>query len=420
MRIQSSIITYREIEGRNPRYLFLLIAVGLILALGLSSAFYMEHYGHYVTGMSNQIVWGVPHVFAVFLIVAASGVLNIASIASVFERALYKPLARLSGLIAIASLAGGLMVLVLDLGRPDRLIIAMTTYNFKSIFAWNIFLYTGFFCIVAFYLWSMLEEKAAGQYFYKPAAFLAFLWRLILTTGTGSIFGFLITRDAYNSAVMAPMFIAMSFTFGKAILILFLIAVYRLAKRPLGKIILTRLQRLMAVVLAATCYFVVLQHLTNLYMSNRQPVEEFILFSGNMHSFLFWIVQILLGVVVPLILLLHPQFSGKASAVSVAAILVILGGLAQIYVIIIGGQSFPINLFPGMEITSTYFDGQIGTYTPTLPELFLGLSGIALMVAITMVATAVFPFLPISLADPELIAVCRDYDTTSLRKTTLP
>ncbi|MBI2225872.1 MAG: polysulfide reductase NrfD, partial [Betaproteobacteria bacterium] len=67
----------------------------------------MEHHGHIVTGMTNQIVWGLPHVFAVFLIVAASGVLNVASIASVFGQQFYKPLAPLSGLLAIAMLAGG-------------------------------------------------------------------------------------------------------------------------------------------------------------------------------------------------------------------------------------------------------------------------------------------------------------------------
>ena len=73
----------------------------------------MEHNGHYVTGMNNQIVWGMPHVFAVFLIVAASGALNIASISSVFGRVMYKPLGRLSTLLSLALLAGGLMVLVL-------------------------------------------------------------------------------------------------------------------------------------------------------------------------------------------------------------------------------------------------------------------------------------------------------------------
>ena len=112
-------VQYREIDGRSGAFYALLGALGALILAGLGAALTMEHQGHYVTGMSNRIVWGMPHVFAVFLIVAASGALNVASIASVFGRDLYKPLARLSGLLALTLLAGGLAVLVLDLGRPD-------------------------------------------------------------------------------------------------------------------------------------------------------------------------------------------------------------------------------------------------------------------------------------------------------------
>src|SRR5574342_321361 len=95
----------REIEGRSRAFYGLLITLGIFIAAGLAAAWFMESEGHYVTGMSNRIVWGTPHVFAVFLIVAASGVLNVASIASVFGRDLYKPLARLSALLAVTLLA---------------------------------------------------------------------------------------------------------------------------------------------------------------------------------------------------------------------------------------------------------------------------------------------------------------------------
>ena len=182
-------IHYREFDGQSPGFYAVLGILGALVLIGLAAALYMEHNGHWVTGMSNQIVWGTPHVFAVFLIVAASGALNVASIASVFGRQLYKPLSRLSGLLALTLLAGGLAVLVLDLGRPDRLTVAMTYYNFKSIFAWNIFLYTGFFAVVAVYLWMMMERRMND--YSKPIGMFAFIWRLTLTTGTGSIFGFL-------------------------------------------------------------------------------------------------------------------------------------------------------------------------------------------------------------------------------------
>ncbi len=122
-------IIYSEIEGRSAGFYGLAAILGGLVLGGLAAAYYMEHYGHYVTGMNNQIVWGMPHVFAIFLIVAASGALNVASIGTVFGKAMYKPLGRLSGLLALALLIGGLVVLVLDLGRPDRLIVAMTKYN---------------------------------------------------------------------------------------------------------------------------------------------------------------------------------------------------------------------------------------------------------------------------------------------------
>ena len=176
-------IHYRPFEGCTTGFYGVLAVLAGVLLAALGAAWYMEHNGHWVTGMTNQVIWGTPHVFAVFLIVAASGALNVASISSVFGRALYKPLSRLSGLLAVALLAGGLMVLVLDLGRPDRLIVAMTYYNFKSIFAWNIFLYVGFFAVVIVYLWMMMERKM--NVYSKPVGLFAFTWRLILTTGTG-------------------------------------------------------------------------------------------------------------------------------------------------------------------------------------------------------------------------------------------
>jgi len=98
-----TVVHYREIEGKSPAYWALLGFFGLFILVALACAYYMEHNGHYVTGMTNQIVWGMPHVFAVFLIVAASGALNVASIASVFGKHMYKPLGRLSGLLAIAA-----------------------------------------------------------------------------------------------------------------------------------------------------------------------------------------------------------------------------------------------------------------------------------------------------------------------------
>ena len=390
-------VAYREIEGRSSGYRGLIGVLALLALLGLAAAWYMEEHGHIVTGMNNQIVWGMPHVFAVFLIVTASGALNVASIASVFGKALYKPLSPLSGLLAVALLIGGLTVLMLDLGRPDRLIVAMIHYNLKSIFAWNVFLYTGFIAIVVVYLWTMLERRM--NVYTRFVGGLAFVWRLALTTGTGSIFGFLVARQAYDSALLAPMFIFMSFSYGLAIYLLVLMAAFHWTGRPLGDAVLRRLATLQVIFIASVLYFVLVYHLTNLYFTKHHGVERFILLDGGIHTLIFWVGQILLGSLLPLVILLHPRFRKSRRLITFSAALVAVGGLAQMYVTIIGGQAYPLVLFPGMQESSSFFDGIVHHYAPSLPEVLLGIGGMAIAGLIVVFAVKLMRFLPHSLGD---------------------
>lgn len=390
-----SIIRYEQTQGKSLGFYALIAGLGAFILAALAGVYYMEHNGHHVTGMSNRIVWGLPHVFALFLIVAASGALNIASIASVFQKKIYKPLSRLSGLVALALLAGGLMVLVLDLGRPDRLIVAMTEYNFNSIFAWNIILYNGFFAIVGVYLWMMFERRM--NKYSRTVGIAAFTWRLILTTGTGSIFGFLVARQAYDAVMMAPMFVIMSFAFGLAFFILILMASYKWTERQLGDAIVNRLSNLLGVFVAAVLYFVAVYHVGNLYLAENSGIENFILVDGGIYTQLFWYGQIILGSLVPLALLYSPATRGNRTMLGLASVLIIVGGIVQLYVIIIGGQAYPMELFPGKEILEGY--GGIAAYTPTLAELMLGLGGIAVSLIAVTYLIKFLPFLPESLAD---------------------
>ena len=272
----------RPLKDTPQGFYLLLGGFAVMLALGLGAVGYIEHHGHIVTGMNNQIVWGLPHVFAVFLVVAASGALNIASMSSVFGKTEFKPLAPLSALLAIALLIGGLMVLMLDLGRPDRLIIAMTYFNFKSIFAMNIFLYSGFVGFVVAYLWTMMERRM--NRFTPLAGFMAFIWRMALTTGTGSIFGFLVARQAYDSALLAPLFIALSLSYGLAVFIWVLMLASKGSARPLGDVLMARLARLQVIFIAAGFYFVLVYHLTNLYFTKHHDFERFILLDGGIYT----------------------------------------------------------------------------------------------------------------------------------------
>ncbi len=399
---------FKELEGRSPQFFILMLVLAALAAIGIFSAYMMHHEGHIITGMTNRIVWGTPHVFAVFLIVAASGALNVASIASVFGRKIYKPLSPLSMVLSLTILLGGLVILILDLVKPEHLLdipLIQFFYNSMpsrwshSVFGWNMILYTGFMGIVLVYLWFTLEGRF--NKYTKIASLFAFVWRLALTTGTGLIFGFLVARPGYDAAMLAPMFIVLSFAYGLAFFCLILIPTYSWTGRELGDAILNRLKTLLGIFVAAGLYFVFTFYLAKAYSSeNADGVVGFLIFGDHSYTTVFWVGQIVLGALIPLALTLLPWFKSRGALI-IASILVILGGLSQMYVTIIGTQAYPMPLFPGKVVESVTNDGGIAAYSASMYEVLLGIGGIAIAVLLAVFAMNVLRILPESLADKD-------------------
>ncbi len=382
---------YSVASLKSPLYYGLIALAGLVVLAGLSAVHLMEEHGHIITGMNNQIVWGMPHVFAIFLIISASGVLNVSSIGSVFNKPAYKARAPLAGLLSIAMLAGGLMVLMLDLGRPDRIIVAATNFNPTSVFAWNIFIYSGMFATVALYLWTMMERRMNP--WSKSVGFLVFTWRFILTTGTGVIFAFLVARQSYGTAILPPMFIVISFAWGMAVFHIVQSTIYAWNEKSLDEYVQKRMRNLMGVFVIASLYFVVAYHLVNLYFARQTAFEKFILLDADIYPAVFWWGYVVIGNLLPLLLIYHPAL-GKSRCVIAASVLIILGGFSLLYVFIVGGQAFPLDIFPGYQVSSSFGDGAVGTYHASLPEILLGLGGIGVAFIITAIGIRVLDFVP--------------------------
>lgn len=380
---------YRELGGPSRRFWALLALLGIPLVLAGGAYFYIEHHGHIVTGMDNQFVWGLPHVFALFLIIAATGALNIAMAASVFGKTVYRPVAPLSALASLALLLGGLALLMLDLGRSDRMVTAVMQLNPASWFARRVIFYDGYMASVGVYLWFLLERRM--NRYVKPAAIVAFFWQLLLITSTGLEFGFNF-RALYDSMLYAPMFIAFASAYGAAALILILLAVCRWEARPVSDELLHRLKNWLGISVGAALFFALLFLATKYELVRSREVARFLLFDGGVYTALLWLGQLALGGVLPLALLLRAQLS--RAALGAASALVVLGGFAQMYVTLIGGQAYPQILFPGMIESSSFFDGEIHPYTPSVPEVLLGLGGVALAAAVIAVALRVLALLP--------------------------
>jgi len=222
----------------------------------------------------------------------------------------------------------------------------------------------------------------------------------VLTTGTGSIFGFLVARQAYDAALMGPLFVTMSFSIGTAAFILVLLSLCRWAVCPLGNEVMDRLRRLQGIFVIVVLYMVVVFHLSKLYITNQHGIENFILLDGGAVTLIFWLGQIVIGSLIPLAILYSPYTRHSRPWTAVGAALVLVGGLAQIYVIIIAAQAYPLEIFPGkIVVESSFFDGAIVGYHPGMPEVMLGIGGVALALLIVSLAMKVLPFVPETLAD---------------------
>jgi Ni/Fe-hydrogenase subunit HybB-like protein len=311
---------------------------------------------------------------------------------TVFGKTSCTPWSRLSSLLAICLLIGGLAILVLDLGRPERLIIAMTHYNFQSVFAWNIFLYVGLVMLVMVYLWALFERGLNSQA--NKLGMFVFMWRLILTTGTGSIFALLVTRQFFDSAMMVPVFIVLSLVLGTAVFVLVCMVAIAWGQAQVEKSFILELTRLMALFIGLELVLVVIFHLLNLTNPERSGIEKFILFDGEIYSGLFWLGQIVLGSIVPLVVVFFIGLGQSLKTAMAVSILAIIGGLSQLYVTIIAGQVFPLNLFPDKEISSSFYDGVIAHYVPGLIEAALGVGGVAFAMVLLIGVMWVLPFLP--------------------------
>jgi molybdopterin-containing oxidoreductase family membrane subunit len=163
---------------------------------------------------------------------------------------------------------------------------------------------------------------------------------------------------------------------------------------------------LLGTFVAAVLFLTVIYYLTKVYGAKNYELVSWVLFNGGIYSFMFWFGWILMGSLAPLGIIYHPVLSQDRNWIVAACALVILGGMASLYVIIIGSQAFPLQMFPGHTILeSGFFDGVNGEaarYWPTIPEVLLGLGGVGVAMLITAVGVRVLQFLPESLADADL------------------
>ncbi len=221
-----------EGDWRYYAWIGLLFAVTLV---GVNAYCKQLVHGLLVTGMSDEVSWGVYIANFTFLVgVAAAAVMMVIPV-YIYNNEEMHDLVIFGELLAVAAIIMCLAFVTVDLGRPDRfwhLIPFLGQMNFpNSMLSWDVIVLNGYLLlnvhICGYLIYTRYKGHKPSKWFYIPFVFIAIVWAVSIHTVTAFLYVGLGGRPFWNSAIVGPRFLASAFSAGPALIILALQVVRR-------------------------------------------------------------------------------------------------------------------------------------------------------------------------------------------------
>jgi Ni/Fe-hydrogenase subunit HybB-like protein len=228
------------LEG-DWRYYLWTGALFSVCLLGLNAYAKQFVHGLYVTGMTDQVSWGVYIANFTFLVGVAAAAVMLVIPVYIYKNEELHDLVIFGELLAVAAILMCLAFVTVDIGRPDRfwhMIPGIGKLNFpRSMLSWDVIVLNGYLVlnvyICAYLLYCRYRRVAPSKWLYMPAVFLGIFWAVSIHTVTAFLYVGLGGRPFWNSSIVGPRFIASAFTAGPALIILALQMVRRVTATPI-------------------------------------------------------------------------------------------------------------------------------------------------------------------------------------------
>ncbi len=214
-------------------WMFVLTALALV---GANAWAYQLVDGMAVTGMSDHVSWGLYIANFTYMVgLAAGGVMMVIPAYLYRDKAMHKVVI-VGEVLAIAALIMALLFVVSDMGRPDRfwhMIPGLGRFNWPmSMLTWDVIVLNGYLLInlhvVGYIIYQRWLGRTPNPKWYLPFVFLSIVWAISIHTVTAFLYSGLGGRPFWNSALIAPRFLASAFLTGPAFIILALEAIRRM------------------------------------------------------------------------------------------------------------------------------------------------------------------------------------------------
>lgn len=359
---------------KNP----LVVATGALALVGIGVYVYQLMFGLGITGMNNSTSWGLYLTCFMFFVGLSAGGLIVASSASIFDIRKYKAVALPAVICSLVCICcAGICVLV-DLGGIQRVWRMFTGLNFMSPLAWDMIVITCYLVINMVYLYFMCSKKADPAKVAVVSRF-ALPVAILVHSVTAWIFGLEIAREAWNTAILAPIFVASALDSGLALLILSLFALKAKGVFDTSKELFTSLAGLLCTCIAVDAYFIGCEILTTAYNGTEggMAVINTLLFGGTAPFFWF---EVIFGLIAPFYLLVFAKNRQNMKVVGAASALVVAGVFCKRCWLMFTGFATP-NIIGGNGITLGTVAAQqggmadmwsvMGVYAPTVPEVVI-------------------------------------------------
>ena len=305
-----------------------------ITLLGLNAYAKQLVHGLVVTGMSDEVSWGVYIANFTFLVgVAAAAVIMVIPV-YIYDNEELHDLVIFGELLAVAAIIMCLLFVTVDLGRPDRfwhLIPGLGQLNFpRSMLSWDVIVLNGYLLlnvhICGYLLYCRYQDRKPAKWFYIPFVFTAIIWAVSIHTVTAFLYVGLGGRPFWNASIVGPRFLASAFTAGPAIIILALQIIRHVTHYRITDKALLTLRSIVQVSMIINVFLLVCEVFKEFYSGTTHSESARYLFLGleGHHALVPWIWTAIGFNLIAMTILVLPVSRGL-KYLNVACVLSIVG-----------------------------------------------------------------------------------------------
>jgi len=367
------------------RYHAWMTALTLVALGGVYAYCHQFVHGLAVSGMTDQVSWGMYIANFTYLVGLAAAAAMLVIPVHVYRNLHLHDVVIFGELLAVSVIVMCLLFVMVDLGRPDRFHHLLLRFNFPmSMLTWDVIALNGYLLlnlhICGYLIYCAYCGRKPSKKFYIPFVFIAIAWAISIHTVTAFLYVGLGGRPFWNSAIIAPRFLASAFAAGPAFILLTLQIVRHFTSHKVSDDALFTLRRIVQVALIINLFLLLCELFTEFYADTHHIASAQYLFLGlhGYNALVPWIWTAIAMNVVATTLFMLP-LSRALKTLNIACVLAIVG------IWIEKGMGLIVPAFIPSPL------GESVEYSPTLHETMscLGIWAFGLLVYTMLVRVSV-------------------------------